>query len=367
MDSAPGLTDAIDAHVRRKQIALGRFLAPRAKVYLDLNFWITARDAALGIRTDAPALKLLHYLRRGVNAGRIVCPVSDAFFMELMKQPFSDDRRIGTASVVDELSLGVTLVPSKPRTGTEIYQCLHRLLGRPEPLLAMQELVWTKVCHILGPSYPVSDEIEPGLMIDLQRQFVDALWEASLTSMVEQLGEQADQAEDYRPLTDDTNQQRDLHAHEITSYEVAYDQELRGGIEAFGQLAAEILCDVGEKAGFGQAPSMGGADGAAMINLGRNTLYQAFLHKKAAATVRTLHIEAALHACLRFDKKRRFKPNDWHDFRHAAAALAYCDVFLTEGPLHALIARPQLGLLSINGCRVASTMDDAIGLIRSLN
>jgi hypothetical protein len=122
----------VDAYVRGKQIALGQALASRTKVYLDLNFWIAARDAALGVRTDPAALKLLHLLRRGVEQGRLICPVGDTFFLELMKQPLSEDRRIGTARLVDQLSLGVTLVPERRRTGMEIYQLFHRLLKRPE-------------------------------------------------------------------------------------------------------------------------------------------------------------------------------------------------------------------------------------------
>jgi len=359
-------TAEVDAYVRSKQMALGRALTTRAKVYLDMNFWIVVRDAALALRTDPPALKLLHHLRRGVSQGHFICPVGDAAFMELLKQPFSADRRLGTARMVDELSLGVALVPSRPRTGTEIYQVLHRLLGQPEPLAPMQELVWTKVCHILGPSYPVDEEIEPALMVALQKKTMDSLWEASLTEMLEQAGDQAEAVENYRTLTDDTNRQRDHYADEMTSYEVAYDAELRGAIEAFGELTANILCDLGKRAGVGQPPPQGSAARNAKVNSARNTLYHVFKNQNAATTVRTIHIETALHASLRFDRKRRFKPNDWHDFRHAAAALAYCDVFLTESPLHELVSRPQLGLLGINGCRIASRIDDAVEILRTL-
>jgi hypothetical protein len=360
-------TAEVDAYVRHKQISLGRELAPQTKIYLDLNFWIAVREAALGMRTDAAALKLLHLLRRGVARGLMVCPVGDSVFMELMKQPLSEDRRIGTARVVDELSLGVSLLTSQMRIGTEIYQALHQLMGRPEPLLPMQDLVWTKVCHILGPSYPVSAEIEPKLMVHLQKKTMDSLWDASLTDMIEQCGDHDGPAEDYRPLTEDTNRQRDLYADEITSYEAAYDIELRGGVDAVGALTADVLTAIGEKAGWGVPPAPGHEPSESMLNLARNTLLHAFRKGGAAKIVRTLHIETALHAMLRVEKKRRFKPNDWHDFRHAAAALAYCNLFFTEGPLHELVARPKLGLLGLNGCKVASTPDDAVELLRAVS
>ena len=357
-------TAKVDAYVRDKQLALGRAIAPRAKIYLDLNFWIAARDAAQGIRTDPPARKLLHLLRRGVGQGRLICPVGDTSFMELIKQPLSEDRRLGTARIVDDLSLGVSILPSRPRTGTEIYRLLHQALGQADTLTPMQNMVWTKVCHILGPSYPFDDAIDAETMVVLQKRTIDTLWKAPLIDMILRAGDDSGEHEDFGPLTEDANRQRDLYADEITSYQVAYDAELRGAIDAFGDLTADILLEIGARAGLGEPSEKG--DRALIRNGARNALYQAFKAPGAASTVRTLHVETALHASLRFDKKRRMKPNDWHDFRHAAAALAYCDVFLTDGPLHDLVKRPQLGLLQVNGCQVASTLDDAIAILRAL-
>ena len=70
----------IERHSRMRQIELGRLLTQRRKVYLDACFWIILRDAELGIRTGAAERKLLHFLRCGVQAGRIVCPISAGMF-----------------------------------------------------------------------------------------------------------------------------------------------------------------------------------------------------------------------------------------------------------------------------------------------
>lgn len=355
----------VDAYVQAKQIALGQSLAPRTKVYLDLNFWIATRDAALGLRTDPPALRLLELLRQGVAAGRMICPVGETVFDELLKQPLSEDRRLGTARVVDELSLGVTLIPSPRRVGTEFYQLFHRVLKRPEALWPMQQLVWTKVCHILGPSYPVMDGFDAKTMVYLQKRFLDHLWTLSLTEMLQAIGD-TEPPDDYAPLTAETNRLRDLHANEITSFASAYDMELRGGIEAWGELATDVLNTVGRRAGLGQPDPTSVEERRALLNIAQNLLHLAFKTHDGAATVRTLHVEASLHAAFRTDKKRRFKLNDWHDFHHAAAALSYCDVFLTEGPLHDLVGRPQMGLLQINDCKVASTIPTAKALLEDV-
>ena len=161
---------SIERHSRDRQIELGRTLHGRSKVYLDTRFWIIVRDAALGVRTDPASRKLLHHLRRGVANRRLVCPISASMFLELMKQPYTPGRRIGTAELIDELSLGVSMIPPQIMTGTEIRAFLLRAKGETD-LYSMQELIWTKVAYVLGDTYPsvaelpASDELLHGVQV----------------------------------------------------------------------------------------------------------------------------------------------------------------------------------------------------------
>jgi len=100
------------------------------------------------------------------------------------------------------------------------------------------------------------------------------------------------------------------------------------------------------------------------MNACKNLLYHAFKTPKGKNTLRSLHIHASIHASMRWDKQRKFKPNDYYDFEHAVAALSYCDAFLTEGPLHDLITRPQISLEAVNECRVFSDVQAAADYIR---
>ena len=88
------------------------------------------------------------------------------------------------------------------------------------------------------------------------------------------------------------------------------------------------------------------------MHICRNLLYHAFKKPETRNGLRSLHIGASIHAAMRWDKKRKFKPNDYYDFEHATAALSYCDAFLTEGSLHSLATRPQVNLEAVNGCWV---------------
>jgi hypothetical protein len=82
--------------------------------------------------------------------------------------------------------------------------------------------------------------------------------------------------------------------------------------------------------------------------------------------LRSIHIEVSFHAAMRWDKQRKFKPNDYYDFQHETAALAYCDLFLTEKPLHDMIRRPQLNLEGVNGCRAVWDVSEAVKAVRTL-
>jgi len=99
------------------------------------------------------------------------------------------------------------------------------------------------------------------------------------------------------------------------------------------------------------------ADPAAAKEFGRvfaNMIHTAFRKNKLTVEMPSLLISAGLHAAFRWDKKRIFKPNDWHDFHHAVAAIPYCDYFLTEHNLRNLVADKNLKLGSLFKCQTFS-------------
>lgn len=139
---------SIENHSRARQIELGQSLAGRQKIYLDTRFWIIARDTALGVTTEPAAQELLHHLRSGVANGRLVCPISASMFLELMKQPYTPGRRIGTTKLIDELSMGVSIIPPQIVMGTEIHSLLLRAANGDAELYTMQELIWTNAVSL---------------------------------------------------------------------------------------------------------------------------------------------------------------------------------------------------------------------------
>lgn len=354
----------IERHSRARQIELGRSLEGRRKIYLDMRFWIILRDTSLGVRAEPAARKLLHHLRRGVANGRLVCPISASMFLELMKQPYSPGRRIGTAQLIDDLSLGTSMIPSRIVMGTEIHSFLLRAKGETE-LHPMQELIWTKVAYVLGDTYPSLAELSPAEELAIQKSFFDYLWGHSLSDMVKTTGDDIPPSDGFAELSRETNEKNAEHRDELRSFAQTYDIELKGAIEIAGDVAADVMNQLAEKEAGHELPATP-EQRAKAVNMCRNLLYHAFKKPQTKDALRCLHIGASIHAAMRWDKDRKFKSNDYYDFQHATAALGYCDAFLTEGPLHDLVTRPQVNLEAVNGCRVFSDVKAAADYVRQI-
>jgi len=95
-------------------------------------------------------------------------------------------------------------------------------------------------------------------------------------------------------------------------------------------------------------------------------IWQAFKEKRITSELPTIRIGASLHAALRWDRKRRYKANDLFDFRHAEAVLPYCDFFLTEHSLRALLNDRNLKLGEYFNCKVVSAPTDALAVLQKI-
>lgn len=355
---------SIEQHSRARQVQLGRDILSCKKIYLDACFWILLRDTELGLRVGVPERKLLHFLRRGVRGGKLICPVSATVFIELMKQPFTAIRRQATAELIDELSLGVTAVDPKTLLQLEIHCFLLKARG-DTAIYDMQELIWTKVAYVLGARYPVIPSLSPEDQLTIQSRFFDHLWDQSLFTIINIIGAANAPGDNFRHLSSETNVQNQQHRDELKSFEGTYDIELRGSIEFAGEIAADVI-DVLASKDAGRSFKPTSEERSTAVKSCRNLLYFAAKKPQNRSALRSLHVGAAIHASMRWDKKRKFKPNDYYDFQHATIALAYCDAFFTEIPLHVLVTRPQVALERINNCEVISDIKVATDFVRKL-
>jgi hypothetical protein len=355
---------SLKAYVRSRQLELACTLTGKKAIYLDINFWIILRDVLLGVRNSPVEKELLSLLREGIQRGIAFCPINDSTFVELLKKADSASRSV-TAGLMDELSLGVTLIPYEMRAATELAHFLHSA-RTPNEVYALEQLMWSKLAYVLGFQHPVGSAFTPTDMLKIQKMFFDHMWTLSLREMVDQIGSKPlPHSDGYKMLAERLNQLNSLNTGELRSFSQTYEIEVHGVLDAFADVSYDIVTEMARK-DFGEAHSPSAEQRAKSVRQIHNLLFVAFTHDATKAALRTLHIFATLHAAVRWNRQQRLKTNDFLDFQHAAAALGYCDAFFTERPLRSLITASHVALDKTYGCRVMASPEEATTYLREL-
>jgi len=197
-----------------------------------------------------------------------------------------------------------------------------------------------------------------------QKLCFDKMWNLPLSEIVATLEIQPD--DNFSGLTTRLNQSNAVHAAELRSFAQTYETELEGAIDLHGHLATEVFRDMAERDNVTPL-ARDSAEWQAAVNESKSLLLAEFANEETKKALRTIHIQTALHANLRWDKRRQFEGNDFFDFNHAAAALGYCDAFFTERSLRNLATMTNVALDRINNCRVTSDIEGAVRIVKELD
>lgn len=347
-----------------RQIQWGSDLVNRYAIYLDLKFWIGMRDAAgasgAGVYGD-----LLAALRRAVSAGWAFCPISDGCFLEVFKQSDPSTRR-RTAQLIDELSLGATLINFDQRVGTEIAHLLHSGVT-PDRVLPLDILVWTKLSNVLGYYTPPVGMFDPDTGLAVEKAFFDFMWHLPFEDMDTLIGDGAPShdADRHARLAEELTRGIEANAAGLKNLGQAYEHELVGVLDLYTDRAAQILIEMAP-ASLGPAPQKGSGQFKEIERQCLGLLVEAMKTEKGKTSLRTLHIQVSLHASVRWNRGQKFKPNDFFDYQHAAAAVGYCDAFFTERSLASVLTRRDLALDKRYSCVVLSTAEDALAHVETV-
>jgi hypothetical protein len=338
---------SLQKHVRDKRCQLGAAVTSTQRIYLDLRFWLLFRDVSLGRSRDKTLSDLLDILRALVSEGRAICPISESVFIELLKQS-DESTRCATAQLIDDLSLGVTLIPFDDRVRQELCNSFYEQAGANN-LIPLQQLVWTKLAYVLGEIHPSNTPFPPQEELVIQKAFSDHIWNISLVEMVGYMNKPLPPF-DWDALAARLNAGNRAHYSMIRSYTQAFRTEFEGGLSLFrGEM--DMLAKELDERGYSDF-------GTKLAHLSPKTRFEIF-----SQSIPSLHINATCHAAVRWDQKRNLRGNDLFDFHHAHAALAYCDVFLTERPLASMLSQRHLGLSKYK-CRTFWSPDVALSWLR---
>lgn len=344
-------------YVRSKRIALGQEVAKRERVYLDKRYWILLRDVEIGRSTNGFIQNLLNHLRKRVTSGVSICPISESVFFELLKQEDYDTRK-ATASLIDELSAGITLIPFHERVSQELCHYFYSM-GGVGVLYPIEQLVWSKLSYVLGVFHPSNTPFSAEDERMLQKAFFDDMWECSLSEMIGMLNNVQPPEANFEQLAELLNKANREHSEQIRSFRQVYLVEFRGTLSLFMPTARRVIENIAARAS-GQPFEYSEEEKEFYEKELLNYFAEAVRKNEVALALPTLHIGALCHAAIRWDKKRKLMGNDIYDLHHAEAALAYCSVFLTEKPLKKMLEQNHLGIHRDFQCRIISSEEEAL-------
>jgi hypothetical protein len=213
-----------DTYVKRKIIALGVSISRLIKIYLDQRFWILLRDVHIGRSTRPDVRRLLNTLRLSVQKGHLICPISDTIFLELLKQEDINTRR-STAQLIDELSLGITLVPNQQRTGQELVGVFTKFADDGRDFHIVDHLVWSKLGYVLGVAHPSLPSSDPDYERALQKAFFDLMWNFPLANQIDMVGEDGYQKpESFEATANRINELNREHQAEVRDFPLCQER-----------------------------------------------------------------------------------------------------------------------------------------------
>jgi hypothetical protein len=352
----------LEQHVKKNMLDLSRSLQGKKIVYLDTRFWLIARDASVGKRSDQASIDLLTSIQGAVDSGRAFCPISESTFAELMKQRDLGTRR-RTAELIDRWSLGVSLLDLISRYRLELAHYIQcHLTQGPHP--ALTDLMWTKAAYTLGLVNPEQTPFAPEIELALQKAFFDHMWGITITEMSDTIGDAPipDQSA-FPKLAVDLNKLKRSPTYQ--SFKDAYLPELLAAVDMLAHEAGQFAANLLRSKGVWMGPHNAAAE-AKYGELLKTLILAEIQWKPGNQNFPTAHINASLHASINWDRPRNFKENDFLDFTHASAGIGYCDVFLTENPLRHLATTKNIALDKVYDCQVISDIAQAVEAIRGL-
>ena len=353
----------VEQYIRSKCIGLSRVVNSKKVVYFDTKFWLVVRDIVLGRYKGALEQEFYKEIVRHVEEGRLIFPISQDVFLEVIKQ--SDSETLGqTVALMDRLSCGVSLIDFEERLELEIKYFLCSSAGKSA--YECREMVWTKLAYNMGFVTPSNQNISPETDKAIQKAFIDHMWNISLSEIITTISENGGLSGLNMPrMSEKLNEGKFNHAHENNSFKQMFLSELAGALDGYGDIVAKCMEDMDE-AETGETLSEEERKNSDSGKGLRNAIYNLFRLNKAKSYFPTFDVISGLHAAIRWDKKQKYQNNDLHDIRHAASALPYCDAFFTEKRLTHLITQKATSYDKKYSCVVASSVSEALDAIKVL-
>lgn len=218
------------------------------------------------------------------------------------------------------------------------------------------------VSTVLGEQHPVSAAFPDDVQLALQKGLYDLMSRLRLEDMTRLTGKMPRDGNLSDQVARDLHAANQQHAGVHATFEALRLAELDGGIDLFVDDAMSMLRVIAARS-EGRIPLLNNdrqsADVVAHI-LRALVRTDEFPHDCPS-----LYVKATCYAAVHWDQHRVFRANDMMDFNHASAALPYCDRFITESSLRALIHQRHTKLSELFPCAVISDATRALEWVES--
>lgn len=352
-------------YYRKLRLDLASSISAKKKIYLDTKFWVLLRNGAMNPTKHEKEYHLLQLALKLVESGACIFPISEDVFLEVTRQT-DEGTLLNTVELIDLLSLGVSTISHEERIQFELMHFWYSHLGRET--YAPQEVVWTKLSYTMGFNSFTHDGLPDSENLILQKAFTDQMWSISLTEQIKMMISNGAFRDLPEPSTaDGINEGQFLHTHEASSFKQMFMNEVAGWVDVYGDMLCKLMEHSYTRITGNSSPenrtdeerNKTKHDMSAMV-------YNIFRLDKMGMYLPSARIASGLYAAVRWDKKQKFQDHDFHDFRHASAALPYFDHFFTEKRLTHLVTQNQLKFDKMFECKVCSKVSQAIKVLEAM-
>jgi len=216
----------------------------------------------------------------------------------------------------------------------------------------------------MGSFYPSNLGLEPGAEVKVQKAFIDLMFSRPLTGFVGDIDWNNPSDVDFDNAVATINAGIESNAHKLRSFEQAYAMEVRGMVDVACEAIPDIIAEMARREGILIDHSV--AERNAMVKKWNALIAESLIKGKTRRELGTMNVSATLHASVRWNKGQKLRANDLPDFEHAAAALVYCDAFLTDRRLADRLTQSHVALDKLYECCVVSRPEQAVEWVVNL-
>lgn len=328
------------------------------RVYLDTNHWIRLRQLHRGIESNRGYERLFELLRRLTQARIAVVPVSDQLLTELCHQADLATRQ-ATASVIDELSDGVTIVGFERRGVLEMLEWSYATRQGTDPLPLFT--VWTTLPNALQSLEYHLDGADPVLSAAFTKTIEDINDVLLLSELIPTLDTLTFHAADSHAFAGTLTANKESQQLGLQRYEDHFQEEADRYLSRMvSRMPAEVISELASLAASQNLADIALPEAVKTVFWAQNRTGS---HPKALPGLRII---AGCASGLDTEPRRKFRHGDQGDISHAYAALPYCTLFLTDGAMRHLVSSPPTDLASRYQCTVFDDPEEAVDYLQRL-